>query len=524
QLHQNEIDLAKKYAGAVAKAGGISVAAAEARIERQLLRWADKTAFLNDGEKIDELVVGIIGKKGQDNSIGIKWDFNDYGQKHAAEYNNPTINQQNIGLYSPLLSSINVGITPAERDKRAHDGHVMLATGVGCILTLVGCAFMSGFNLGEGGVKIADGDTLGGSLQMVGGVLGFAGAVYGPLKAGAAGAARPAQTPSLEAPRLRLTNGEVLSGDQVFLRMDPATGKYVVVSSQVTVSTPVVKLPALSQPELNALKLGTDGISGASAENGMSIVELFSGNNAQTPQAITALPKVPIFDAGRGNGEVIWTYDARLGIVDAGKTPVFEAGMLNGKLEWTFAELQAAAYATGRAISRADYDALVIARAKGNATTPFVETTPKIDAQPSGPLLPQQTDSSCVSASCRMAANLGEIPESWVRGELGTSVTGTSLSNVPQGLAKLKFEGKATYVDNMSLQGMKNVTGKGDVVIISVWQGEGKSHAMVLDKIEGGRAFIRDPWPERIGKSYSITVEVLKNIMTGRAVVVQKQR
>ncbi|NHZ42497.1 hemagglutinin repeat-containing protein [Massilia aquatica] len=246
QLHQNEIDLAKKYAKAVAKAGGISEAEALARIERQLLRWTNNETNLYDGGRIDELVVGVIGKKGQDSATGTKWDYNNYDKTHPAEYFNSSINAQNIGKYSPLLLAVNAGITPAQRDQRAHDGQVMVLTTVACIYTLVGCAGMNGFNVGEGGVKVANGDTVGGGLQMAGGLFGLGSTFYGPVRA--AIAARPTPVPIPYAAR---TGASV--GDEIVMRMDPLTGKYVVVGPEVFVGTPVPKLWEAPLPTSPAL-------------------------------------------------------------------------------------------------------------------------------------------------------------------------------------------------------------------------------------------------------------------------------
>lgn len=40
-------------------------------------------------------------------------------------------------------------------------------------------------------------------------------------------------------------------------------------------------------------------------------------------------------------------------------------------------------------------------------------------------------------------------------------------------------------------------------------------HQLVIDKIENGQVFIRDPWPPGMGSSYSISVEDFNKNFTG---------
>ncbi|SFU80309.1 filamentous hemagglutinin [Polaromonas sp. YR568] len=183
QLHKDEIALAKKYAKQVAKAGGISEEEATARIERQLLRWTNAATNASDGGRVDELVVGQIGISGKDTATGMQWDYRNYAQTHPNEYFDAAINQQNVGQYSPLLATSNYGLTPAQIAQRAHDGIVTTLTAAACGFTGVGCAAMSGFNIGEGGIKLANGETLAGSIQTAGGFLGLGASLYGPVSA-----------------------------------------------------------------------------------------------------------------------------------------------------------------------------------------------------------------------------------------------------------------------------------------------------------------------------------------------------
>jgi len=93
--------------------------------------------------------------------------------------------------------------------------------------------------------------------------------------------------------------------------------------------------------------------------------------------------------------------------------------------------------------------------------------------------------------------------------------------NIPNGLKELGFEGSATYVENMTIKSLAEASAKGQKTIVSVWHGGTDYHAIVVDGISNGRAYIRDPWPVNKGAGYSISLEELRVSMTGRAVIVQ---
>jgi hypothetical protein len=183
QLHLAEIALAKKYAKQVAKQGGITEEEAIARIERQLLRWVNADTFRNDGGRVDELVVSTIGITGADKSLGIAWNYKNFGENFPAEYNNSLINSNNINSYSPLLASQKVGKTPAQYEHQAYDGTVAALTAASCGFSFgAGCLIMNGFNIGDGAVKIGNGENVGGAIQIGAGVLGLRAGGYGATK------------------------------------------------------------------------------------------------------------------------------------------------------------------------------------------------------------------------------------------------------------------------------------------------------------------------------------------------------
>jgi hypothetical protein len=185
QLHETEISLAKKYAKQVAKIGGITEEEATARIERQLLRWVNADTFANDGGRVDELVVSTIGITGKDKALGIAWDYKDFGAKYSADYKNSTINIRNIESYSALLSSVNIGKTPAAYQQQANDGKVAALTAAACGFSLGGfCIVMNAYNIGDGIKKFGNNDKIAGGIQIGAGVLGLGVGVYSAVKAG----------------------------------------------------------------------------------------------------------------------------------------------------------------------------------------------------------------------------------------------------------------------------------------------------------------------------------------------------
>jgi filamentous hemagglutinin len=140
QLHVSEIELAKKnakFVQSLAKKNGqdISLEEATGRIERQILRWTDANVNKADGDKVDELVVSVIGMSGKDTVLGFAWDYRDFASRHADEYNNPTINRQNISAYSPLIYQSNVGLTPQQVAERNEKAGATVAKILGVVLT-----------------------------------------------------------------------------------------------------------------------------------------------------------------------------------------------------------------------------------------------------------------------------------------------------------------------------------------------------------------------------------------------------
>jgi filamentous hemagglutinin len=60
----------------------------------------------------------------------------------------------------------------------------------------------------------------------------------------------------------------------------------------------------------------------------------------------------------------------------------------------------------------------------------------------------------------------------------------------------------------------------GASVVASVRAGAG-AHAIVVESVQSGRAFIKDPWPVGVGSSYSVPIDILKSVLTGSGVVIR---
>lgn len=136
-------------------------------------------------------------------------------------------------------------------------------------------------------------------------------------------------------------------------------------------------------------------------------------------------------------------------------------------------------------------------------------------------LLGQANDASCAAASCKMAANLGDVPEAYIRQAIKTDSAGTVLSDIPMGLRDLGFEGAAVYIENVTLEKIASSSRSGASVIVNARTEMGGIHAIVIDSIEGGRAYIRDPWPIGSGSAYSVPAKSLERVLTGKGVIIK---
>ena len=144
---------------------------------------------------------------------------------------------------------------------------------------------------------------------------------------------------------------------------------------------------------------------------------------------------------------------------------------------------------------------------------------------PTGSVFGQATSDSCAAGCTKMTA-VPDIPEFYIRDAIGTQAgQGTNLSNIPSGLKDLGYQGSASYTANATIDSVAQQTASGNAVIVNVQTSGGGYHAIVVDSISNGTAYIRDPLPmpgsmNSGGSSYSIPASTLQNQMTGKAVYI----
>ncbi len=224
-----------------------------------------------------------------------------------------------------------------------------------------------------------------------------------------------------------------------------------------------------------------------------------------------------LYEQGKTQGKI--GVDILSLLVPAGA--VGEAGTVAAKAGTTFTadELIAAYRQLKPVVNEGAADAVTLSRA-GSGEGVFDKS--RIGSyEPSSAVIGQLNPSSCVAASCRMATGMGDIPEAYVRNAINTEKSGTALSDVPKGLTDLGFEGEVRHVKNITIDLISESTMEGSSVIVNVETSTGGIHAIVVDKISNGRAYIRDPWPLGVGSSYSVPVDDLKSVLTGNSLIIK---
>lgn len=121
---------------------------------------------------------------------------------------------------------------------------------------------------------------------------------------------------------------------------------------------------------------------------------------------------------------------------------------------------------------------IALIKREGNGEGIFEKT----DIQPytpNSPVLGQANEASCAAGNCRIAANLGDVPEAYVREAIGTTSEGTALSNIPNGLKELGFGGQAKYTSSLNMEVIPSSIERGASIISSVRAGA-SAHAVVV--------------------------------------------
>ncbi|SHE66177.1 cysteine peptidase family C39 domain-containing protein [Chryseobacterium sp. OV279] len=137
----------------------------------------------------------------------------------------------------------------------------------------------------------------------------------------------------------------------------------------------------------------------------------------------------------------------------------------------------------------------------------------------------QSMDYTCVSTSLRMVLDDKGIikSEKYLASALNTTTDGARIQDIPEALYN-------SYLDEIVVTAENRITfpklleklEDGDKAIVSVWTDKFKGHAVVLEKVEAEKVFLRDPLPMNQGTSYSMKIEDFKNIFNKKAVIIKK--
>ena len=136
----------------------------------------------------------------------------------------------------------------------------------------------------------------------------------------------------------------------------------------------------------------------------------------------------------------------------------------------------------------------------------------------------QTKDYTCVANSLRMVLDDKAIfrSEDFLSTALKTDKNGARILDIPDALYN-------NYLDDVAVQAEKKIPleslitkmDEGDKAIVSVSTKEMGKHALVIDKIEDGKVFVRDPLPKNGGSSYTIELEDFEELFKESAVIIK---
>ncbi|WP_439480044.1 cysteine peptidase family C39 domain-containing protein [Chryseobacterium aquaticum] len=138
----------------------------------------------------------------------------------------------------------------------------------------------------------------------------------------------------------------------------------------------------------------------------------------------------------------------------------------------------------------------------------------------------QSTDHTCASTSLRMVLDdkgILKLEDELARA-LKTDADGASILDIPDALYFKRLEEEVTAIaeSKIFLPKLLEKLEDGDKAIVSIATKQFPGHAVVLEKVENGRVFLRDPLPMHKGSSYSMKLEDFEKIFNRRAVIIKK--
>jgi ABC-type bacteriocin/lantibiotic exporter with double-glycine peptidase domain len=137
----------------------------------------------------------------------------------------------------------------------------------------------------------------------------------------------------------------------------------------------------------------------------------------------------------------------------------------------------------------------------------------------------QSADNTCAATSLRMVLNDKKIvkTEDELARALKTDADGASILDIPDALDFKRIdEITAIAQKDIKLSKLLENLEDGDKAVISIFTKDFGSHAIVLEKVENGKVFLRDPLPMNQGTSYSMKLEDFKKIFNLKAVIIKK--
>lgn len=144
-----------------------------------------------------------------------------------------------------------------------------------------------------------------------------------------------------------------------------------------------------------------------------------------------------------------------------------------------------------------------------------------------GKIFGQSETYTCAATSLRMILDdIGIIrAEDELARVLRTDTGGASILDIPEALYQKRLDDLVNLSVEKSIRFTELLEKLkiGDKAIVSVMTKEFPGHAMIIDKIENGKVFLRDPLPINQGSSYSISINDFKEIFNKRAVIIKKQ-
>lgn len=113
--------------------------------------------------------------------------------------------------------------------------------------------------------------------------------------------------------------------------------------------------------------------------------------------------------------------------------------------------------------------------------------------------------------------------EEYLAKALNTDKNGASILDIPDALYNSYLDEVVALAEgDIKFSKLLEKLEDGDKAIVSIGTEHFKGHAVVLEKVEDGKVFLRDPLPMNQGASYKINIEDFTKIFKKKAVIIKK--